>query len=39
MKRVTVVGAVLIVVLVLITLIAIKALTERNNDDHKESGR
>jgi hypothetical protein len=36
MKRVTVVGAVLIVALTLITLIIIKALTERNNGGQKE---
>jgi hypothetical protein len=38
MKRVTVVGAVLIVALVLITLISIKAITERNNGNQKEIG-
>ena len=37
MTRVTVVGAVFIVALVLITLIIIKALTERNNGGQKES--
>ena len=37
MKRVTVVGAVLIVALALITLIIIKALTGRNDSDQKES--
>ena len=36
MKRVTVVGAVFIVALALITLVIIKALTERNNGGQKE---
>ncbi len=39
MKRVTVVGAVLIAALVLIALITIKALTDRNNGDQKKVGQ